>query len=79
MTFQLRAVTIEQSTNNDTIVNSNSSTWTIKPVSISRSLSTSGLESCSKVFVQSFTMTFLAECGDRSQLALIMLGATEVS
>jgi len=31
----------------------------------------------SKIFLQSFTMTFLAEWGDRSQLATIVLGARE--
>lgn len=31
----------------------------------------------SKVFVQAFTLTFLAEWGDRSQIATIILGARE--
>lgn len=31
----------------------------------------------SKIFIQSFTMTFLAEWGDRSQLATIVLAARE--
>lgn len=33
---------------------------------------------CSPIFVQSFTMTFLAEWGDRSQLTTIILGSREV-
>ena len=32
----------------------------------------------SRVFVQAFTLTFLAEWGDRSQIATIILGAREV-
>lgn len=32
----------------------------------------------SRIFLQSFTMTFLAEWGDRSQLTTIILGAREV-
>jgi len=32
---------------------------------------------CSPIFVQSFTMTFLAEWGDRSQLTTIILGSRE--
>jgi putative Ca2+/H+ antiporter (TMEM165/GDT1 family) len=32
----------------------------------------------SPVFIQSFVMTFLAEWGDRSQIATIILGAREV-
>ena len=31
----------------------------------------------SKIFIQAFTMTFLAEWGDRSQLATIVLAARE--
>ena len=33
----------------------------------------------SRVFVQSLTLTFLAEWGDRSQIATIILGAREAS
>lgn len=33
----------------------------------------------SPILVQSFTLTFLAEWGDRSQLATILLGSREVS
>ena len=33
----------------------------------------------SKIFFQAFTMTFLAEWGDRSQLTTIILGSREVS
>ena len=33
----------------------------------------------SRVFIQSLTLTFLAEWGDRSQLATIILAAREVS
>jgi len=33
----------------------------------------------SRVLIQSFTLTFLAEWGDRSQLATIILAAREVS
>lgn len=33
----------------------------------------------STVFLQSMTLTFLAEWGDRSQIATIILGAREVS
>ena len=33
----------------------------------------------STVFLQSLTLTFLAEWGDRSQIATIILGAREVS
>lgn len=33
----------------------------------------------SRIFLQSFTMTFLAEWGDRSQLTTIILGAREVN
>lgn len=32
----------------------------------------------SPIFVQTFVMTFLAEWGDRSQIATIALGASEV-
>lgn len=32
----------------------------------------------SRIFMQAFTMTFLAEWGDRSQLTTIILGAREV-
>lgn len=32
----------------------------------------------SPIFLQSFTLTFLAEWGDRSQLTTIILGAREV-
>lgn len=32
----------------------------------------------SRIFLQSFTLTFLAEWGDRSQLTTIILGAREV-
>ena len=32
----------------------------------------------SRIFLQSFTLTFLAEWGDRSQIATIILGAREV-
>ena len=32
----------------------------------------------SPIFAQSFVMTFLAEWGDRSQIATIILGAREV-
>ena len=31
----------------------------------------------SRIFIQAFTMTFLAEWGDRSQLATIILAARE--
>lgn len=31
----------------------------------------------SRIFIQSFTLTFLAEWGDRSQLTTIILGARE--
>ena len=34
---------------------------------------------CSPIFIQSFTMTFLAEWGDRSQLTTIILASREVS
>ncbi len=34
---------------------------------------------CSRVFIQSLTLTFLAEWGDRSQLATIILAAREVN
>jgi putative Ca2+/H+ antiporter (TMEM165/GDT1 family) len=33
----------------------------------------------SRIFIQAFTLTFLAEWGDRSQLTTIILGAREVS
>lgn len=33
----------------------------------------------SPIFVQAFTLTFLAEWGDRSQLTTIVLAAREVS
>lgn len=33
----------------------------------------------SRIFLQSFTLTFLAEWGDRSQLTTIILGAREVN
>lgn len=33
----------------------------------------------SRVFLQSFTLTFLAEWGDRSQFTTILLAAREVS
>ena len=33
----------------------------------------------SRVFIESFTLTFLAEWGDRSQIATILLGAREVT
>lgn len=32
-----------------------------------------------RILLQSFTLTFLAEWGDRSQIATIILGAREVS
>ncbi len=32
----------------------------------------------SRIFIQSLTLTFLAEWGDRSQIATIILGAREV-
>ena len=32
----------------------------------------------SRIFLQSFTLTFLAEWGDRSQIATIILAAREV-
>ena len=34
---------------------------------------------CSPIFLQAFTLTFLAEWGDRSQLTTIILGSREVS
>lgn len=33
----------------------------------------------SAIFLQAFTLTFLAEWGDRSQITTIILGAREVS
>ena len=33
----------------------------------------------SPIFIQAFTLTFLAEWGDRSQITTIVLGASEVS
>ena len=33
----------------------------------------------SRIFIQSFTLTFLAEWGDRSQITTIILAAREVS
>ena len=33
----------------------------------------------SNIFLKSFTLTFLAEWGDRSQITTIILGAREVS
>lgn len=33
----------------------------------------------SRIFIQAFTLTFLAEWGDRSQLTTIILAAREVS
>ena len=33
---------------------------------------------CSRILLQSFTLTFLAEWGDRSQITTIILGAREV-
>ena len=34
---------------------------------------------CSPIFLQAFTLTFLAEWGDRSQLTTIILGSREVN
>ncbi len=39
----------------------------------------SALKMFSRIFVQAFTLTFLAEWGDRSQLTTIILAAREVS
>ena len=33
----------------------------------------------SPIFIQAFTLTFLAEWGDRSQITTIVLGASEVN
>lgn len=44
-----------------------------------RRRSTSVVSAVSRVLLQSFTLTFLAEWGDRSQLATIILAAREVS
>lgn len=38
----------------------------------------SALLATSRILLQSFTLTFLAEWGDRSQLTTILLGAREV-
>jgi len=43
----------------------------------SRGSETSAVSFLSKIFVQSFTMTMLAEWGDRSQLATVILAARE--
>lgn len=49
----------------------------VEQASTRRPRQTSALAATFKIFLQGFTMTFLAEWGDRSQLTTILLGARE--